>query len=551
MVAQGVSTAPAKEYQAIASRAQQSVLDSLPAQCRLSSTAKADLLSNLPSAVEDCGLLGPKQLEITSLTASVLLQRIHARELTAVEATEAFCARAAIVHQLVNCLVDFFPDEAIASAAALDKELEKTGKPVGPLHGLPISIKDIMNVKGHVTTMGFTAWYHNEPASSDASVVKVMRDAGAIIFARTTCPQSGMALETVSNLWGRTLNAINPDFGSGGSSGGEAVLTALKGTPASPLSTDIGGSIRGPAAFNGLYGMRPSHDRVPRTGLVHPALGNVSIKSAAGPVCHSMEDLKLFIKLIVTHPTMPYETSCILPFWDDSASAPKKLRVGLMTTDGVVEPHPPVQRALRESAARLHAAGHEVVDFRAPFDCWQAAMTTFALYFQTGAKEAKALLEMAGEPPIHQFDYNLKIFGVKELTAPEIFHHSRQQAACKARFQQAWDEAKIDCLLCPVAPQAAVPHDFPVWWGYTSLFNLLDYPSVVMPVKGVKVDQKLDEKDASYQPRDNPFDRPNWEIYDAKRWKSQPVCVQIVGRPFRDEYLIAVSEAMDTVINPR
>ncbi|KAK0885429.1 hypothetical protein LTR57_025775, partial [Friedmanniomyces endolithicus] len=99
-------------------------------------------------------------------------------------------------------------------------------------------------------------------------------------------PQTGMALETVSNLWGRTLNAHNPAFGSGGSSGGEAALTALHGTPASPLSTDIGGSIRAPAAFNGLYAMRPTSERCPHLGGKTAAPGNVSIKVSAGPACH-------------------------------------------------------------------------------------------------------------------------------------------------------------------------------------------------------------------------------------------------------------------------
>lgn len=482
--------------------------------------AKTELAKTPQAAAEQCGIPTQRQLEITSFTASQVLRKILQKDLTAAEVTEAFCARAAIAHQLVNCLVEFFPTAAIAYAKSLDEDFARSGKPSGLLHGLPITIKDIMNVEGHVTTMGFTAWYHNPPASADASLVRVMRDEGAIIFGRTSCPQSGMALETVSNLFGRTLNAYNPAFGSGGSSGGESALVALRGAPASPLSTDIGGSIRGPAAFNGLYGMRPSHDRVPRTGLVHPALGNTSIKSAAGPTCHSMEDLMLFVKLIVTHPTLPYEPSCILPFWDEPAlqSAPKKLRVGLMVTDGAVDPHPPIVRALRESVIRLEAAGHEVVEWTCPFDCWEAALTTFALYFQTGAKEAKALLAEAREPPIYQFDFNLKAFGVKDLTASEIFYYNRQQASYKARFQTAWDAAGLDCLLCPVAPQAAVPHDFSVWWGYTSLFNLLDYPSVVMPVKGMTVDKTKDFRDLDYHPREtNPFDKPNWEICECEQ----------------------------------
>ncbi|KAF2858676.1 putative amidase [Piedraia hortae CBS 480.64] len=544
------STARSEDYHIIAEKVQKSLNDSIPEKFRLSTESKKKLSEDPPQAVEASGLLSSSQLRITALTATELLQKIATGELKAVDVVEAFIARAAVAHQLTNCLVEFMPDEAATQAKALDDILIKTGKPVGPLHGLPLPVKDILQIRDHITTMGFVAWNSFPPATDDASVVKVMRDAGAIIFCRTTCPQAGMALETVSNLWGRTLNSINPNFGAGGSSGGDGALVGLRGAPASSLSTDVGGSVRAPAAFNGLFGMRPTHDRVPRTGFCHPALGNTAIKSAAGPITHSVEDLKLFTRLIVTHPTLPYESTCILPFWDEGATAPSKLKVGLMLTDGVVEPHPPIARALRETANKLKAAGHEVVNFQAPFDCWQAMLTTFKLYFQTGAKEARNLMATAKEPAIAALEYNLRVFECdRELNATEIFHHSREQARYKALFQQAWDAAGIDVLLCPVSPMAAVPHDFCVWWGYTSLFNLLDYPSTNIPVKGVKVDEQKDVK-GDYQPKkDNPFDKPNWDIYDPSRWKNHPSAIQIVGRPFRDEALIAITEVIDRVVN--
>lgn len=99
---------------------------------------------------------------------------------------------------------------------------------------------------------------------------------------------------------------------------------------------------------------------------------------------------------------------------------------------------------------------------------------------------------------------------------------------------------------------AGVPHDFPVWWGYTSLWNLLDYPSTIIPLKDFQIDPTKDKKDLGYVPRDNnPFDRPNWEVYDPELWKTQPVAVQVVGRPWKDEDLVAVSEVIDQVVNTR
>lgn len=206
---------PQKDYRTIAARVQQRVLDSIPQQWRITRDLKAHDQSNSLALIPNYGILSQRQLEITSLTASEVLRRIQGGQLKAAEVAEAFCARAAIAHQLVNCLTDFFPEEAIEKAKALDDEYSKTGKPVGPLHGMPMAVKDIMHVKGKAVTMAWVAWADNAPSTYDASPARVMRDAGAVFFGRTTMPQTGMALETVSNLWGRTLNPYNSAFGSG------------------------------------------------------------------------------------------------------------------------------------------------------------------------------------------------------------------------------------------------------------------------------------------------------------------------------------------------
>lgn len=329
-----------------------------------------------------------------------------------------------------------------------------------------------------------------------------------------------MALETVSNLWGRTVSPFNSSFTCGGSSGGDAALVAMKGAPAAPLSSDIGGSIRAPAAFNGLYGIRPSSDRVPRSGLQSAAPGQISIKVSCGPCCQSMADMKLLTKQIVTHPSLPYETSCVPGWWHDVPAPTEKLSFGLMLSDGVVEPHPPVKRALLETAERLRAQGHEVFEFTPPFSCWDAALTTWALYFQTGARETKAAIADTGEPTITVFLQSTEIFKTRELTVPELFKLNSQQGGFKASFAKAWTSTEaltatgrpMDGLLCPSAAGAGFPHDFNQWWGYTSLWNLLDAPSVIMPIKDFVIDEAKDPKDSAYSPRDNPYDKDTWEI---------------------------------------
>lgn len=354
----------ASDWQSIATATQQAILDSIPQMWRLSPKDKDPSVTDKRTIPRSCGLLPEKQLEITETTATELLEKLRTRALSSVEITEAFCARAAIAHQLVNCLALFFPEEALERAKELDEILGKTGKPVGPLHGLPIPVKDTYQMKGQRTTMGYMAWKDNI-ATEDSTMAKILRDAGAVFYCRTTMPQTGMLLETWSNLFGRTLNPRNPEFGSGGSSGGDAALLAMHGGPITP-SSDIGGSIRAPAAFNGLYGIRPTADRVPKNGMVTAAPGNVSIKVSCGPNCHAMTDLKMLTRVIFNHETIPFEPTAAFSPWrgDVKIEERKKLSFGLLMTDGIVDPHPPIKRAMLETAEKLRRAGHEGMNLR-------------------------------------------------------------------------------------------------------------------------------------------------------------------------------------------
>lgn len=253
--------------------------------------------------------------------------------------------------------------------------------------------------------MGYVS-RRNNIAKQDSALVATLRAAGGVFFCKTTMPQSGMALETVSNLWGRTTNPFNRDLGAGGSSGGDATLVALRGSPIAP-STDMGGSIRVPAAFNGLYGIRPTSDRIPKGGMQNTNTGNLTIKLSCGPVCHSLGDLGLFTKVINAHPSNKYDVTSVPVPWRTLDYSGRKLTVGLLTWDGAVMPHPPVLRALAHSKKTLEKAGHEgklafftslslrifiesmlilftVIDFKLPFDAWDALQTTVSMSSKAG-----------------------------------------------------------------------------------------------------------------------------------------------------------------------
>lgn len=324
-------------------------------------------------------MLSPKELEITAQDGTSILEKVHSRYWTAEEVTLAFCKRSAIVQQLVwsliwflvikiadcgeqvNCLTEICYDEALQLAREQDALFAKNGKVVGPLHGLPISVKDHVNVKGLRSTLGYCSWVDNIP-SEDAVFVQALRGAGAIIFVKTTMPVTGMALETVSHLYGRTKCGFNRDLVSGGSSGGEGALVGMYGSPIG-IGTDVAGSTRIPCAFNSIYGIRPSTRRLSYDGVVTSRPGARGIAPAIGPMCHSVRDMDLICKTATDAGPWNLDPLVISMPWKHQPEISGNVVIGLLKFDGVVMPHPPILRGLEEAAAKLRKAGHEVITF--------------------------------------------------------------------------------------------------------------------------------------------------------------------------------------------
>ncbi|KAL4962035.1 amidase signature domain-containing protein [Aspergillus stella-maris] len=552
-------------WQTAAQEIREALDSAIPEKWKLAPEHK-DGLQDAMGVPESCGLLTQDQLFVTGLDASRVVEGLASGKLSSAQVTDAFCARAAIAHQLVNCLTVFFPEKALERARELDEHLERTGKPVGPLHGLPIALKDTYDIPGYATTWGYAA-NASHRAERESATVTTLREAGAVLFCKTTMPQAGMLLETVSNLFGRTLNPRDLDFGAGGSSGGDGVLVALRGSPVTP-STDIGGSIRAPAAFNGLYGIRPTADRVPKRGMKSVESGQLNIRVSCGPVAHSLADVKLLTRVLIDWPQTRYDPTCIPVTWREVSITDKKLSFGIWDFDGVVMPHPPICRAMRETTTRLRAAGHEVIEFKIPFDCWEASRVYMDTYYQCGKQDCLDLLNKAGEPIMPAYKKMLETWKVpdgpidakallKARLPSIIWTFIQAQSKYKEALADAWEATTsqastgrpIDGLICPASPMAGYPHDFLPWWGYTTLFNLVDYPSTILPIKNFKISETDDPIDTAYNAQDNQFDRECQEVYDPVRWSNMPVCLQVVGRPFDDEELIAVTEVVDQVVN--
>ena len=242
-------------------------------------------------------LLSTEEAVITQTAPEDLVAYLASGKYTSTAVITAFLRRAGIAQGLANCITELLPERAIARAKILDEYLSKHGKPVGRLHGLPISVKEHIKMKDLGASAGFVSWWDHK-GEDDAHVLKILWNAGCVFYARTTEPQALMHLETSNNLYGVTVNPFNGQLTSGGSSGGEGALVALRGSCLG-LGTDIGGSIRSPAANCGVYGLRPSSYRIPWDGMSATMAGNEQIVPVLGPLSTSLDGLKLFMKTII------------------------------------------------------------------------------------------------------------------------------------------------------------------------------------------------------------------------------------------------------------
>ncbi|WWD07194.1 hypothetical protein V865_005291 [Kwoniella europaea PYCC6329] len=532
------------DYPALAAKAIAARDETIPSDYLLSKSAYP-LPKDRTSLITSIGFLSPEELEIINLSATKLRDAVVSRKYTSVQATTAYCKAAAIAQQATNCLTEMFMDEALERAKSLDEQLENTGKPVGPLHGLPISIKDHMDIKGHDSPSGFLDMVGNTIAEEDAHLVSVLRDAGAVFYVKTTQPQTIMHLETSCYL-GTTTNPYNPELTSGGSSGGEGALIGMKGSCLG-VGTDIGGSIRAPAAACGIYGFKPSIYRVPAGGCQMPMCpaGYEGIICTHGPMARSVEDLKLYMEVMVgSKPWLRDPTVQVKPWNYNFVFPQEKIRVGIMLDDGVVKPLAPMQRALKEIAAKLEASGlFEVV----PYKCILAAEAwdiISKLYWPDGGAMVREHLDKVGEPmlPLSQWIIDWS----KELTLEEYLALAARRDEFRRAQAEHWQASGVDVVLSPPSPTPAPALGTAKYWNYTSFWNLTNYPSAIFPT-GQFVDATKDAKDTSYRPS-NESERVIWDSYDAEQSSGAPISLQVSGYIGHDEATLVALENIVKVI---
>ena len=444
-------------------------------------------------------------------------------------------------------------------------------KPIGLLHGLPISVKEMLGMSGLRQTGGYCALW-DTIATADAHVLEVLWKAGAVFHARTTEPQSMMKLECHSNLWGRTLNPWEPRLSSGGSSGGEGALLAMHGS-ALGVGSDVGGklrvwfqvaqsdrlvvqlqvdnysagSIRVPAAHCGIYGLNPTAFRIPTEGWSSIPPAADSVAACIGPMSRCLSDLSLFMKTVIDAQPWLREPSLIPLPWTPFELPDRPIRIGIMLHDGVVMPHPPVLRALRNLEAQLHKVAGVEVDVWVPHAHDEAWAIQSALYFPDGGGTDKEMMARTGEPmlPLTKWMIDQNPC-VKKLSLQELFYWQEEREAYRSEYARLWSEAGVDAILCPVSPGVASRHDESTYWGYTAVWNLLDYPAVVFPVSWV--DEEKDEKEGRVNFLSGK-DEEESAKYDPNTFHGLPIGLQLVCRRFEDEKVLAILEYMEKLVD--
>ncbi|OIW25529.1 amidase [Coniochaeta ligniaria NRRL 30616] len=528
----------------------QSVLDEFAAKVPKEFYIPQSVVDNPPKNVtavpRESGILSEQELEITEKYDAVsLAEAIAAKKLTAVAVATAFAKRAIIAHQLTCCLTEWFMDEAIERAKSLDEYLERTGKTVGPLHGVPISVKEHMPLAGHYAASGF--FDVRNKSKTDCQMMAILRNAGAVFYCKTIQPQGIMHLESVSS-YGRVLNPYNINLSAGGSTGGEAALIAMRGSILG-IGTDIGGSVRGPAGFCGIYGYKATSYMLPQKDFLPDGFAaELNVICSTGPMCLTMRDMDLFCKVLLDAKPHLADPKLIPIPWTglNGLTAPSPLKIGFYMNDGAIVPQPPVARALEWARAQLEKSPNFKVTTFEPYGAARAIKNIRKAYWPDGRQAVEKHLAKTGEPMFSLTDWVLKDATQDEIPASAVLQQRLERDRFRCEFAEHWTSQDVDVVIGPLFVGPACEHDTAFHWNYTAFWNYVDYPGVVFPTP-VKAEKKGVESYASETPLSKECEHVR-ELWQKGDFEGAPINLQIVARKYHDNELFAALAAIKDVL---
>ncbi len=443
--------------------------------------------------------------EILSYSATHQARLIREGKISSEELILAHREQIALVNPSINAAIEVL-DGVPESPAASD-----------PLRGVPFSVKDSIEVAGTVCTAGTIGRKGAAPSTEDATLVARLRAAGGIPIARTNLPDLLFAFESDNLLFGATNNPYDLTRTAGGSSGGEAALIASGGSPLG-LGSDCAGSVRLPAAFCGIAGIKPTSGRLPRTGHFPPAGGWIEALWQIGPMARYVEDLATVMPLLIGADGGD-QTTVSMPFHDPLAVNLREVRVAFYTDNGIAAADGDVSRVVRAAAKSLAGEVRAMSETRPC--CLEAAYDLeMKLLGADGGDGLWQYLEELGSTSVHPL--------LREWL--EKLEAYRTDLAGFHRYWSEWDRYRsemfaflrdYDAIVCPAYIHAALPHRASTLdenfrgFSHTMAYNLTGWPAAVV---------RCGETEGGL-----------------------PVAVQVVAKPWREDVALCLAGALETM----
>jgi len=502
-----------------------------------------------------------------SLSATELLSRMEDGSVSSRAIIEACKARAESVDGRLNSLVHRFWSDALEQADAVDAA-RSANKKVGALAGLPVTIKESVETTPLPCTLGVENRLSSAVPREDAVVVQVIKEQGGIVVGKTNIPQLLIFNETDNAIWGRTNNPWNLERVPGGSSGGEGAALGA-GIAALGVGTDIGGSIRVPAAYCGISGLKPTVDRWSASGIASGLPGQEIIRGQVGPMARTARDVALLFGAVTPQrqheldPTVPP-----LPLGKLTPARKKDLVIGWFDDDGYLTPAASVQRGVHMAAEALEKKGFTVRRIQPEsamelLDTYYGALSadgtktaqrqlggdtvmpqlknlfTMAKLPTAGRRALAVVMGLTGETRVQRL---LGALGEKDLAT--YWQLTAKRTAIRKRVLRHWARVGVDIVLCPPHATPALRHgqsaDFSVGGCYAMRYNFLNFPAGIVPVTTVRADETR---------RPSQKDRVEKAAAEAERGsEGLPVAVQVVGRPWQDGNVLRAMIALEDAL---
>ncbi|NXN92187.1 FAAH1 hydrolase, partial [Rhinopomastus cyanomelas] len=502
-------------------------------------------------------------VSILSLSLPELSKKLQDGSLPPEHVFYAYVGKALQIATETNCITEYLEES--------ETQLRKGG-PVkrGLLYGVPVSIKDSIDCQGYDSTLGFIKNL-NKPAAEDSVVVQVLKRQGAIPFVKTNVPQSLISYDCKNLIFGQTCNPLLYTRTPGGSSGGEGALVGGGGSILG-FGTDVGGSLRFPAAFCGICALKPTGNRLSKKGVISGVVGQKAVVAALGPMAKDVESLALCMRALLCEDMFSLDSTVPpLPFNEEVYSGTQPLRIGYYETDFFTMPSPAMRRAVRETKQLLEEAGHTMVPFellnvdymlynfcvRGMFaDGGISSLKKFKGELEKGSlglflwmaklpNWLKTVLSWIAKPFVPRFSCIVR--SMRANTVDEVWSlHNEIQEFCY-QFTAQWKKLNLDAMICPMLGPALTigyPKKLSVAVSYTMLYNVLDFPAGVVPVT-LSTDQDEEEL-KGYQG----YFRDWWDQTLAKAFRhgeGMPVAVQCVALPWQEELCLRLMKEVETL----